>query len=153
MKRIALTQGKFALVDDEDYCLAKKHKWYVTSGGYLLTRDSKIGRLHRYILELNGFNIKGKIIDHKNENKLDNRKSNLRFCNKSENGANSTKRLSLSKSGYKGVYFSQNKWMAKITKNYNDIFIGRYDTKEKAALAYNKKAKELFGEFAMLNKV
>ena len=149
MKRIALSGikgfGKYALVDDEDYELVISRKWFFGSNGYV---NSGVGRLHRLIMKANS----QQLVDHINGNKLDNRRSNLRFCNKSQNGSNSSLSKN-NKSGYKGVHFdkSRNKWIVSIKVNYKNNHIGRYNNIKDAALAYNKAAKKYFGEFARLN--
>jgi len=116
--------------------------------GYVKTTSHPQVEPHRLFLDGN-FKY-----DHINRNRLDYRKENLRPCNKSQNMANSkiSKRNS---SGYKGVSFdpSRNNWRAVICKRGKYITIGRYNTKEEAAEAYNLKAKELFGKFANLNVI
>lgn len=105
--------------------------------------------LHRLITKA----PKGLFVDHINGDKLDNRKKNLRICTSAQSACN-TKTSSNSKSGFKGVWkLPYGRWCAQITKNREKIHVGVFDTPEEAALAYNKKAKELHGEFAWLNKV
>lgn len=88
-------------------------------------------------------------VDHINMIKDDNRICNLRDSNKSKNGWNKKVR-SDSKSGHKGVHYDKeiNKYQAKIMANKISYFIGRFDTIEEAAAAYEKAAIELHGEFA-----
>ena len=71
------------------------------------------------------------------------------------NSANREKQSGMYSSKYKGVCWdkSRNKWLANTQFNRKSIFIGYYDIEEDAALAYNKKATELFGEFACLNEI
>lgn len=135
-----------ALIDAEDIERCSQHKWRF-SDNYVV---SIIGRLQNFILGVST-NYQS-IVDHINRNTLDNRKSNLRLCNKSENGANSKHRIN-NTSGYKGVFLIKriNKWMAQIMFNKTSIYIGTYKSKKEAALAYNRKAKELFGEYAFQN--
>lgn len=91
--------------------------------------------------------------DHVNGIGLDNRRENLRPCNQSQNGGNSQKTKRNTVSSYKGVWFdpSRDKWESKIAFNRKTIHLGRFDSEEKAARAYDDKAQELFGEFARLN--
>jgi hypothetical protein len=93
-------------------------------------------------------------IDHINGDRSDNRISNLRMATNAQNQCN-TKISSRNKSGYRGVFWVKvrKKWLAKIGLNKKKIHLGYFNNKEEAALAYNKKALELFGEFAYLNKV
>lgn len=91
-------------------------------------------------------------VDHINGQTLDNRKQNLRICSQAENCRNRSKDRR-NTTGYKGPVWNRGAWAVRITFNYKGIYVGRYDTLEEAARAYNLKAKELFGEFAKLNDV
>ena len=154
--KIPLTQGKVAIVDKEDYKRLAKYSWSYDSNGYAYRRKtiepykSVLVSMHREILE---YIPKGKVVDHKNRNKLDNRKENLRITTQSYNAANSPPRKGTSK--FKGVHWGNryNKWIAKIEKEGKFYRLGHYDCEINAAIAYNKKALELFGEFAYLNNV
>ena len=142
----------YALVDAEDADKCKPYKWRI-NGGYVLTEGNKNANLKRQFLHhfiLNTDNI----VDHENENKQDCRKENLRKCSHSENHCN-IKRRSTNTSGYKGVSWNKlnGKWESYITKNYTRSFLGLFDDKKEAALAYNKAAVELHGNFAKLNVV
>lgn len=88
-------------------------------------------------------------VDHKNRNRYDNRKSNLRCCTYAENNRNRGL-CATNKSGVIGVHFDKkrNKWTASITLNGKKIFIGRFENKEAAIQARLQKEHELFGEFA-----
>lgn len=159
MKKIPLTQGKYALVDDEDYEFLNQWKWHAKKGNatFYACRDRYIKgkrrkpirlRMHRVIMGAK----KGQQVDHREGDGLDNQRHNLRLCNCTENGRNS--RISKNnKSGYKGVLWNlqKNKWQSHITVNYKTIHIGFYFCLIKAARAYDEKAKELFGEFAKPN--
>jgi hypothetical protein len=166
MKKIKLTQDQWALVDDEDYDRLNEHRWcaqkHVTKKFYA-TRSSptdsngKRNKIHMHRVITNA--PKGKQVDHINGNPLDNRKENLRVCTNSENQMNRGKQGN-NKSGYKGIRHMKDKrminelskpWQAKIQLNRKKIHLGMYKTKEEAARAYDKKAIELFGEFAQLN--
>jgi len=103
---------------------------------------------HRIIWEMHKGQIPEKmIIDHINGNPWNNRIENLRLASRAENVRNS-KIPSSNTSGFKGVQRSGNKWKASIVFNGKYIFIGTFDEKEKAGIAYFKEAKRLFGEFA-----
>jgi len=161
MKKIKLTQGRFAIVDDEDYEIFSSFNWYTSSSGYAIRMSLKSEHksnkrktiiLHRIIVKC----PEGKEVDHINGDRLDNRRTNLRVCSHQQNTRN-VRMPFTNTTGYKGVTSNNsckvNPWAAKIWCNERLIYLGGYPTKEEAALAYNKKAKELFGEFALLNKV
>ena len=143
---ITLTKGRFALVDEEDYTKLVKHVWCLSDGGYA---ESRIGhgnttKMHRLLLET------ADEIDHINCDRLDNRKQNLRVASGVQNRGNVIL-LCTNTSGYKGVSAKGRIWRAYITKNHKYVGLGSYETKEEAALAYDKAAREYFGEFARLN--
>ena len=138
------------IFNEQDYNIIKQYNWYLRPDGYIATNiNNTIIRLHRLIMNVNN----KMFIDHKNHNILDNRRENLRICTKSENDFNRQKIKGTSK--YKGVHWDKvkNKWTAKIQLNKKQMFLGYYISEEKAALEYNKNAKELFGEFAWLNNI
>lgn len=88
-------------------------------------------------------------VDHINKNRADNRKKNLRICERCENNQNRGI-YSTNTSGVPGVYFDRQrgKWAASISYNGNRVFIGRYSFKEDAVAARLAKESELFKEFA-----
>lgn len=151
MKNIPLTQGKFALIDDADYEWASQYKWHFTTNGYArrVAKDRTTPRMHREINKTpNGMDT-----DHINGDKLDNRRENLRSVTRSQNVMNLVKGKKGKK--YKGTQYLKRsgKYNAMICLNGKNQFIGNYDTEEEAALAYNLKAVELFGEFSCINKL
>ena len=157
MKNIYLTKDKYTIVDDEDYKYLNQWKWRLHSKGYAYRNEKRIKNhtrkgilMHRQIMKLNS----QKEIDHINRNKLDNRKNNLRISSSTQNHMNKEKSKN-NTSGYKGITYDKrkNKWMAQIQKNKKNIFIGYFNDKKSAATAYNRKAKELFNNFAFLNKI
>jgi hypothetical protein len=93
---------------------------------------------------------KGLHTDHINGNKLDNRESNLRSCNNTENSRSRT-RATTPKSGFIGVCRKNQKWQASIMSDYRKTYIGVFDTPELAARAYDDAARRLHGSFAKLN--
>ncbi len=153
MKTIPLTQGKVAIVDDEDYDYLMQWKWHYDRGyarrKYRIDGNKTKGIfLHRVINKT----PKSLFTDHINGNKLDNRKENLRNCTNKQNQRNSRKQLNTS-SKYKGVCFDRqtNLWKATIRTGKGNKHIGRYANALEAALAYDGMAAILFGEFAKLN--
>jgi hypothetical protein len=95
---------------------------------------------------------RGKVTDHSDGNRANNCRSNLRVCNRSENSHNRRKPSGAS-SAYQGVFYNRerHKWGAKCRRRGGPIWTGFFDTEEEAARAYDRKAVELFGEFARLN--
>jgi hypothetical protein len=154
MKQIQLTHGCIALVDDCDFELVSRYKWYAiqheNNRWYAGTQSESVPfHMHRLIL---GF-PNGMDIDHKNGDGLDNRRENLRPATRSQNNAN--QQITPHTSKYKGVCWDKNreKWFAKLKTNHKTNNLGRFDNEEDAARAYNRKALEIFGEFARLNPV
>jgi hypothetical protein len=149
---IQLTQGKFAIVDEEDYERVNAHKWSASNlqniwyAIGMVSTGNKI-LMHRFIL-----NTDIAIIDHYNRNGLHNYKSNLRPCNASQNIVNSEKRKGCS-SIYKGVVKDKrcNSYSARISFKGKNEYLGYFNDEIEAAKAYDAKAKELYGEFAILN--
>lgn len=160
MKRIPLTQGKFAVVDDEDYESLSRFKWYAwrdpTSGIFYALRNIQkpngvrsSERMHRRIAG----NPAKKEIDHRDRNGLNNQKSNLRKCDDSQNAAN--RRLEKrNTSGFKGAYWHKviKKWQSAIKVKGKIIHLGYFDTRKQAAQAYDAAAELAFGEFALTNE-
>lgn len=152
-KLIPLAQGKFTIVDAEDYDWLSQHKWYAHEerGRFYARRrrkDSTIVAMHREIMHP----PKGLMCDHKDHNGLHNRKSNLPLCGKAENQYNRQQRTGCS-SRYKGVDWHRgtNKWRAGIRLNQKFIHLGLFDNETDAAIAYDDKAVKLFGKFACVN--
>lgn len=151
--------GKYVIVDDEDFSKVKDINWNLTKLGYPLKTTFETGKshnersaftvyLHRLIIDC----PKGMVVDHINQNKLDNRKENLRIATHGQNHLNQGLQKN-NTSGFKGVTKMKELWEARIKFNQKTIHIGKFEDKKEAALAYNKKALELFGSFALLNKI
>lgn len=155
MKMIPLTMGLHAIVDDEDYKNLVQFKWVTISSGYSgryehYKNETTIHLMHRQIMKCPD----GMVIDHKNGNKLDNLKNNLRVCTRSQNQSN-RKISTRNKSGFKGVSWQgrDNKWLSLIIVNKKRKQIGLFDCKIEAAKAYNLAAEKYFGEFALFNEI
>jgi hypothetical protein len=154
---LKLSQGKIAVVDDEDFDLISSYKFKLreskSSGFYVdcYFRDSNNKRkyvpMHRIIMEAE----KEQNVDHKNGNGLDNRRENLRFCTDSQNAMNRTRIVG--KSSYKGIYWNtaSKGWYSRIYVNKKRINLGTYKDEVEAAKAYDKAAIKHFGEFAKTN--
>jgi len=150
-KSIPLTQGKFAIVDDEDYEYLTQWNWQYR-GGYAARSVRKAGEkrksifMHRVINETPS----DMQTDHIDQNKLNNSRGNLRSCSIGENGRNRKLQIN-NKSGFRGVYSNKNKWYASIGINGKRIYLGTFQNKIDAAIKYNEQAKIEYGEFAVLN--
>ncbi len=155
MKTIKLTQGKFALVDNEDFERVNQFKWYV---GFMAKRywcgmrEIRINQkrmtllMSRFIMDVSYSKI---FVDHINHNTLDNRKCNLRICNSAENQRNRVI-SSNNKSGYKGVSWHKRDqiWQACIRMDKKSIHLGYHNDPELAHKAYCKAAIKYHGKFA-----
>lgn len=146
---IELTTGGAAMIDEEDFPMLASFHWSLHSDGYAVASRGR-NLMHRMILNA----PTGMDVDHINRNRLDNRKVNLRLVSRSENMRNAGPHAD-NKSGYRGVswFARDSKWKAQISIAGKNRHIGYFKTKEEAALAYNRAAKENFGNVAMLNNV
>lgn len=160
MKQISLTQGKFALVDDEDYDVLMRWKWcamhgYAMRSIYLGMVNGK--RKYKTILMHREINKTPEDVftDHIDHNTLNNCRENLRSCTHSQNIRNMKKFTGDYSSKYKGVYWrkARSYWVATIAVGKHRKYLGSYKTQEEAALAYNVAALNHFGEFAGINSV
>lgn len=154
MKRISLTQGQYALVDDADYEWLMQWKWRVqkttaTNWYAIRTMGNKQILMHRLILGISN----DRQTDHINHNGLDNRRSNIRLCTCQQNQFNQRRQQRETTSEYKGVGWCKRakKWKSRIKRNSREIHLGYYDSEIAAAKVYDAKAVELFGEFANTN--
>lgn len=157
MKKIPLSQGKYALVDDADYELVSQYKWYYANGyaqrseymgGGRKNHKVKVQQMHRLILQ----DQNPEMIDHKNRDALDNRRSNLRVCCRTQNRRNAGPHRN-SKTGVKGVIIEGSKYTATIYLNGKNKRLGSYETLEQATEVYNNAARRYFGEFAYINPI
>lgn len=156
MRQISLTQGKFALVDDEDYEYLNQWKWYAkphrdTYYAERNIRPVKGGnqiqiRMHRQIVNAPD----SVLVDHKDRNGLNNQRHNLRQCSNSQNRRNSKLQIN-NTSGYKGVCKDGNWYRARIVIDGKRVSLGYFPDPIDAAKAYDSAAKVHYGEFALLN--
>lgn len=164
-KLIPLTQGKFAIVDDEHFDYLNQWKWYVqwntSNQSFYANRKSKTinGKRHTIsmaseILGILGLECNDKHYpDHINHITLDNRSVNLRLCTASQNQHNRLPQAGASK--FKGVYWHKktHKWRARIHHKNKRINLGCFSNEIDAAKSYNKAAIKYFGKFSRLNNV
>lgn len=152
-----------AIVDDCDADL-NDYDWFAVSdkrGGFYAARNiptdtgkQRMVQMHRIILSrMIGRELEDdEKVDHIHHKTTDNRRTEIRLATHSQNMANRRKSAN-NTSGYKGVYWHKEakKFRAKIGYQGEQIRIGMFDSPEEAALAYDREAKKLFGEFAILN--
>lgn len=152
ISEIPLTQGMVAVVDEEDYSYLSQWNWCVLKVEKLCyaVRNIKDGviLMHRQLLNA----PKGKEIDHKDGDGLNNCRSNLRICNHQQNHYNLRNQVNTS-SIYKGVYWDKDKhkWRASLKVEGKIKRLGRFKDEVLAALAYNQAATRYHGEYARLN--
>jgi HNH endonuclease len=157
VRTIPLRNGGVAIVDASDYEALAVHNWRRHPQGYAYRGKEVKGRnhfllMHRVILGASP----GTQVDHRDGDGLNNRRSNLRYCTYTQNAANGrAKRRSDGTSRYKGVSRAADsanaRWRARVMVNGRNISLGRYDTEEAAARAYDAFVLVLYGDFARLN--
>ncbi len=147
--RIHTTNGDVILADAEDYDKLKDHSWTVSNNGYAVSRiNKKLVRMHRLLL---GAENTKDVIDHRNFDKLDNRKSNIRICSQKDNARHV--RVKNNSTGHKGIRLTQHgKYAARIMVDRKEIWLGSYSNIEDAIAARNKAELQYFGEFAAIDE-
>ena len=137
----------WAIVDRADYALVTKHRWCRTQSGYPITRIARvIVYLHRLLVP-GAF-----IVDHRDRNRMNARRDNLRVCTAAENCCNTSIGRN-NRSGFKGVSRTADgqAWRARIMRNRKEAWLGRYKTAEDAGRAYDAAAPRFHGQFASPN--
>lgn len=157
MKKINLRNGHVALIDNVDLCRVSKFTWFERNG-YVMSyikniyykpelnnHPNRIQHLSKFILNASP----NSIVDHKNRNRLDNRRKNLRIATRSQNQWNRSLQKN-STSGFKGVTWHKKdrKWHARIGINNQRIHLGGFKSKKEAFEAYKSAAAHLHGSFA-----
>jgi len=157
-RRICLGDGEFTILDPMDYYRLKNFNWYIGGNGkeFYAFRNVKVGpgktkmvSMHREIMKPPGHLL----VDHRNNNTLDNRRANLRLASHSENSYNRPKTKAKTTSQYIGIYLEKRtgRWTVKIRANGKRLWLGRFESEIEAAKAYDAAAKKYHGEFARLN--
>jgi len=174
MKKIKLKNANdFAIVDDHVYkylttnprlkslkfienlrkhssgCAVFQKSWRKATGGYSI-ETIYLNRLiaEKYLKRPK--NTSNQVAWPINRNRLDCRVENLMWTTRSHVTRNNKRKT---KSGYKGVYKNKGKYVTEIYNKKERIYIGRFETAKEAAIAYNKKSKELFGKDGFQNKI
>lgn len=154
---IELTGGYRAAVDDADYPRIAGRRWRASvgyGGTVYAARRVKVGDrwetiyMHREVIGAG----EGEIVDHADGDGLNNTRANLRVATPSQNAANARRRCD-NASGYRGVswYKGYGRWQATIRVRGRKKHLGYYATPQEAALAFDRAAREIFGDFARLN--
>lgn len=157
MKLITLTQGKYAMVDNKDFTVLSKFKWYAhlqksTYNTFYAVRmcGRKLLYMHREIMNT----PKNMETDHIDGDGLNNCRSNLRICTSRENRCNK-RRQKNNTSGFIGVSWhkASNKWRATLTNNGKSLSLGHFTLKKYAYEAYINGCRKYHGEFINKNKL
>lgn len=149
MKKISLTQDKFALISNRDYASLSKFKWCALRHGktFVAVRKykGKVVKMHRFLLNPD----EGIEIDHKDGNGLNNQRSNLRICTRGQNNQNRGKPDN-NTSGLKGVYWHKTHkcWTAAIGVNGEQVWLGTFSNKRRAYQARLDAGKKYHGIFS-----
>lgn len=150
MKYIELHGGHRALVDDEDYDYLNQFSWRVHLGyairSYRENGKSKTISMHIEIMRT----PKGFVTDHINEDRLDNRRINLRIATRLQN-SQWTKKTPSNNTKFKGIIRQGKGWKTRFQFNGKRVVISSFPNEHLAALAYDLWATDVFGEFAKTN--
>lgn len=145
MKRIPLTRGYFAQVSDRDYALLRKVKWWFSGGYAVRGRSPNVIFMHRLIGDFKGI-PKRLQVDHRDGDRLNNSRRNLRPATHQQNGMN--RHSTVAVSGVRGVYATGPHWIARLRINGRLLNLGTFDTIAKAARIRRRAEKKYFGRFA-----
>lgn len=142
---IKTKKGDVFLADKEDSEIITRHSWCLSKTGYAVANiGGHVIKMHRFVM---GVTDPQQLVDHKNGNTFDNRKKNLRICNRTGNARNKCATRSC-KSGHIGIRKTKgDKYNVRITVNRKEIHIGNFDTLEKAIEAREKAEDNYHGEF------
>lgn len=147
---VKLQCGSTCYFDTQDFELVSKYIWTSIKSTNTRYASSASGGFRVFMHNLIMGKKEGYFIDHIDGNGLNNKRSNLRWATPSQNQWNK-RRQRTNRSKYKGVTPRGEKWVAAIQKHGKRYHLGTFDTEYLAAIAYDKKALELFGEFAKVN--
>jgi hypothetical protein len=156
MKKLPLTRGLFAQVDDEDFSKVSRHKYRAVWNGsqwYAMRNSSRTLGPRR------GIYLSREILDapdhlevhHIDGDPLNNRRKNLELRTPKQNRRGFARKATGTTSRFRGVRQNRGKWEANIQPVGGREYLGIFSSEESAARAYDAAAKRLFGEFAQLN--
>jgi hypothetical protein len=153
---IPLTQDKFTQIDIEDLAEVIDKKWKYEKIGYAghsyrkSSLQTDVLLLHRHILRLSRGD--GMVVRHKNGNRLDNRRSNLRVL-ESQTAARSREKRGKYGVPYRGVSHAGKGWQANIRVEGQPLYLGYFTNQEDAATAYNFAVEVHHGPAGAYNRV
>ncbi len=157
-RKIFIGEERYTIVDQPDFYWLNNFHWVAKGKGDLIYAFRIVSkenggismvRMHREIMSF----PKGLLVDHRNNNTLDNRRANLRLATSSQNMVNRRRDKSKNSSQFRGVRFrkERGRWSAQITVNGKTFWLGSYDNEIDAARAYDRAAMKYHGEFAKSN--
>ncbi len=151
VRHLPLGDGHYAIVDTADYEELSQYTWHFHNGYAMRWENRREVYMHRQIMNP----PKGKVVDHVNHNRVDNRRSNLRICNRRQNIFNQPSKRATA-SPFKGVSYrkypsGRRKCYAQIRIDGKKTYLGSFAAEADAARAYDRAAVEHHGEFAHLN--
>lgn len=154
MKTIPLPGGRAAQVDDCDFDRISRHAWHVAHNGYAIRRVRREdGSKFMVFMHREVFGWVARDVDHRDGNKLNCTRDNLRAASRMQNCGN--QRMRGGSSSFKGVCWAKSlgKWVAYIRRNKRRQHLGVFTDERAAAAAYNAAALNHFGEFARINQL
>jgi len=157
-RKIRLTEGKFTLVDQNDFYWLNNFDWFTKRNNksfYAVRLDNDCAKwptmvyMHRQIMD----SPLGLVVDHRNRDGLDNQRSNLRLATNCQNRCNANLNKAACSSQYRGVHWAKKakRWRAHLQSQGKRIELGHFDSEIAAAKAYDEAARKYHGEFARLN--
>jgi hypothetical protein len=157
MAELKTTCGTAFIVDADISEQVGHLSWKLDKDGYVIRKTTVGGkhgrtiRLHRTVLECSNPAI---LVDHKDGNKLDNRRDNLRLASKAQNSQNCSKRPNHT-SQFRGVTWNRaaGKWQASLKANGQSYYLGLFIDESEAGRAYNQAAIQRHKEFARINPI
>lgn len=157
---VQLTRGLTAIIDAEDIAIISGRRWFAmpdptrpgkfyAGSGRIDSGEPKTVMMHRLLLGAPACLQ----VDHRDNDGLNNRRSNLRTCTQAQNQWNAARYRRRCSSSFKGVNLHRGRWIARFMQNGKRINVGSFSSEIEAAAAYNEAVKQLRGEFAVLNRI